>query len=313
MLISIASCVQKTAIESQHLSPIFDISPDDKNIVIAISQGQTSNLYIFSLDSNKLQQLTNDDGWYDRPVYSPTGNTIIFISKNFKTNLNALYSINLNNRQIKKLTNERASVIEATFTANGNGILYCASDTTRNYSSLGKKAPHGIDLYSMALDGSNRKRLTNFNAYEFSSITPSQSDSMILCRIMAQDIEGIYLLSLSNGLINKIEAVNNPRPEIGEVFYGSPSYSKDNKKITFIAPYQIYLLNLADKKCQKIWSTFGEKEQAMPIFSKFDNKNQKIFFSTLKIVNSTYSLDAQIYSYNLSTKAINQILIPFQN
>ena len=312
-LISAISFGQKSDIASGNLSPIFDVSPDNKNIVVAISDGQASNLYIFSLEENKLTQLTNDKGYYSRPVYSPKGDKIIFLSKNLEAESSDLCSIDINTSKITKLTNGKTYVTEGSFMPNGNEIIYCGAGTITNYSPLARKAPHDIDLYSIALDGSNSKKLTNFSAYEFSSIAPNQKGDTLLCKLIIKGVEGIYLVSLFDTSKTKIEASNNPRPEIGESFYGTPAYSKDNRQISFTAPYQLYLLNLTDKKCEEIWSTFGKEEQAMPIFSKFDNTNQKVLFSVLAIVNRQYSRSAQIYSYDLATKKTTQIFIPLTN
>lgn len=313
LFISATSFGQKSNVATGNLSPIFDISPDNKSIAIAISDGETSNLYIFSLDENKLTQLTNDKAYYSRPVYSPKGDRIIFLSKNLEAETSDLCSIDINTKQITKLTKGKTYVTEAAFMPNGNEIIYCGAGTITNYSPLARKAPHDIDLYSIGLDGGNNKRLTDFSAYEFSSITPNQKGDSLLCKLIIKGVEGIYLVSFSDTSKTKIEATNNPRPEIGESFYGTPAYSKDNKQISFTAPYQLYLLNLTDKKCEEIWSTFGKDEQAMPIFSKFDGTNQKVLFSVLAIVNRQYSRSAQIYWYDLTTKKMTQIFIPLTN
>jgi len=310
LVISIQVCGQKGSVTPGNLSPIFDISPDNKSIALAISNGPISNIYIFSLTEDKLTQLTDDKSYYSRPVFSPAGDAILFLSKNLEAETSDLCSLDLNSKKITKLTNEKVYVTEGAYMPNGNEIIYCGARTITNYSPTARKAPHDIDLYSINSDGSNPKKLTNFSAYEFSDLSLSKKNDTLLCKLIVKGVEGIYLVSLSDTVKTKIEAVNNPRPGIGESFYGSPSYSKDNKQISFTAPYQLYILNLADKKCAEVWSTFGKDDQAMPIFSKFDGTNQKLFFSVLAIVNRQYSRSAQIYSCDLSTKKVTQIFIP---
>lgn len=306
--------ISVTTFGQRTVSPIFDISPDNKNIVISIANGENSTLFIFSLAENKLVQLTDSKGYYSRPVYSPQGDKVIFLSKGSETETSDLCSINLANKQITKLTNGKNYITEATFTKNGDEILYCIAGSIKNFSPLARKAPHEIDLYSMKPDGSNTKKLTEFSAYQFSGITANQKGDTLLCKLIDnhKGIEGIYLLSLSDTIPIKIEAINNPRPEIGTSFYGTPAYSKDNKQISFTAPYQLYLLNLADRKCSETWSSFGKEEQAMPIFSRFDG-TQKLFFSTFAIVNRQYVQNAKIYSVDLATKKLTEILIPENN
>ena len=65
-----------------NLSPIFDLSQDNKNIALAVSDGQISNLYEYSFEGNKLNQLTESmDAYYSRPVYSSKGDKILFLAK----------------------------------------------------------------------------------------------------------------------------------------------------------------------------------------------------------------------------------------
>jgi WD40 repeat protein len=292
-----------------NLSPIFDISPDNKNLVLAVSDGPTSNLYIYSFAENKLIPLTADKGYYSRPVFSPQGDKIIFLSKDLEAETSDLYSFDLNSKKITMLTDGKTYVTEAAFMPNGNEIIYCGAGTITNYSPLARKAPHDIDLYSIAITGGIPKKLTNFNAYEFSAITPNKKGDTLLCKLIIKGVEGIYLVSLSDTVKTKIEAVNNPRPQIGESFYGTPAYAKSNMQISITAPYQLYLMSLTDRKCEEIWSTFGKDEQAMPIFSKFDSNDQMIFFSVLPIVNRQYSKSTQLYSYDLTTKKLTPISI----
>lgn len=309
LCISTVSFGQKTESVSGELSPIFDISPDNKSLVLSVSSGENSTLYIYTFSDNNLTQLTDTKGYYSRPVFSPKGDKIIFLSKGLSSQTSDLCSINLDNKQIKKLTDGKVYVTEAAFLPNGEKILYCGAGTITNYSPIARKAPHDLDLYSIEQDGNNSKKLTDFHAYEFTGIEPNQKGDTVLCKFSS----GIYLLSLADTVRTKLEAVNNPRPQIGESFYGTPTFSKDNKQVSFTAPYQLYTMNLADKKCEEIWSSFGKDEQAMPIFSKFDPTNQKILFAVLAIVNRQYNRNAKIFSYDIATKKSTQVVIPLKN
>ena len=309
LCISTVSFGQNTEQVSGELSPIFDISPDNKTLILSVSNGENSTLYLYSFTDNRLTQLTDKIGYYSRPVFSPKGDKVIFLSKGLSSQTSDLCSINLDNKQIQKLTDGKVYVTEATFSKNGEKIFYCGAGTITNYSPIARKAPHDLDLYSIERDGNNTKKLTDFHAYEFTGIEPNQKGDTILCKFSS----GIYLLSLADTVKTKVEAVNNPRPQIGESFYGTPTFSKDNKQISFTAPYQLYTMNLADKKCEEIWSSFGKEEQAMPIFSKFDPANKTIVFAVLAIVNRQYNRNAKIFSYDIATKNLTQIVIPLKN
>src|SRR5688572_2919090 len=166
------------------LSPIFDISPDNKSIVLAISNGAISNLYIFSLAEEKLTQLTDDKGYYSRPVFSPLGDRILFVSKDLAAETSDLYSIDVDSKKITRLTDGKTYVTEAAFMPGGNEIIYCGAGTITNYSPMARKAPHDIDLYSINADGSHSKKLTHFSAYQFSDITANLKGDTVLCKLI---------------------------------------------------------------------------------------------------------------------------------
>ncbi|MCK4661752.1 MAG: hypothetical protein KAT68_02715 [Bacteroidales bacterium] len=297
--------------QNGYISPIFDLSPDGKNIVIAISKRETSFLYQYSLTDKSLTQLTDKNGEYhSRPVYSPKGDKVIFLSKDLEKQKSDICLLDIHSKEIVKITNGETYITEAIFNPNGDRILYCGAEFLGSYSPIARKAPHDLDLYSIALDATDKQKLTNLSAYELSSISMSQSGDSILCKLTEKDFNGIYLMSLSDTtIIQKIEAVNNPRPQIGNSFYNNPVYSKDYKNISFTAPYQLYTLNLESKECEEIWSTFGKDNQAMVIFSRFFNSNDKIIFSILRIENRQYSRNAELLIVDLKTKKTTEIEI----
>jgi Tol biopolymer transport system component len=304
VFVSVGAFGQKGASVPGDLSPIFDLSPDGKSIVLSVMKGENAVLYLFSLTDHQLTPLTDAKGYYARPVYSPKGDEVVFLSKGSHAETSMLCSINLQTKQVKQLTDDKLYVTEAAFLPDGKGILLCGAGAITNYSPMARRAPHDLDLYSIGRDGSQMKRLTNFHAYQLSGISPNQKGDTILFG----GAEGIYLLSLADTIQTKVEAVNNPRPEIGEAFYGTPAYSVDHQQISFIAPYQLYVLNLNNKKCEEVWSSFGKDEQAMPIFSRFNGADHTLIFSVLRIVNRQYTPGAQLYSVDPVSKKATPLL-----
>lgn len=293
------------------ISPIFDVSPDGKNIAISISNEGTSFIYLYSLEDKTLLQLTDNKGEYhSRPVYSPKGDKIMFLSKSLEKQESDIYLIDLISKEISKVSNGGTYITEALFNPTGDKILFCGAEYLGSYSPIARKAPHDLDIFSINIDGTEKKKLTNFSAYALSSISISQTGDSVLCKLTEKGFDGIYLMSLSDtSLIQKIEAVNNPRPQIGNSFYSNPVYSKDFKSISFTAPYQLYTLNLESKECEEAWSTFGKDNQAMAIFSRFFNSNDKLIFSILRIENRQYSRNAELIILDLNTKKTTEIKI----
>ena len=167
---------------------------------------------------------------------------------------------------------------------------------------MARKAPHDIDIYSINTDGTKEKKITNYSTYELSSISiDKQGDKIIFEGTKKDRIEGIYSMSLSDtSTIEKVEAKNNPRPQIGASFYGTPYFSKDNSAISFIAPYQVYTLDLNSKECKVAWDNTKDDEMIMAIHSRFMDSDKKLIISGLKIVKRQYTSNASIMIVNLS-------------
>jgi TolB protein len=241
--------------------------------------------------------------YHSRPVYSPKGDKIIFLSKSLQNQQSDICLLDIESKMITKITKGETYVTEAAFSPIGDKIIYCGAGYLGNYSPVARKAPHDLDLFSINTDGTGFKKLTNLSAYELSSISLSRTGDSVLCELTEKQFEGIYLMSLTDTtIIMKIEADHNPRPQIGNAFYGNPVFSKDYKNISFMAPYQLYTLNLADKKYELIWDNTKDEIMAMPIHSRFLDSDKKIIFSILKIEHRQYTTNAEIIIVDLKTK-----------
>lgn len=293
------------------ISPIFDLSPSGDKIVIAIMEGGTSQLYEYSLQSKSLSQLTqNKNEYYTRPVYSPKGDKIIFLSKSLQNQQSDLCLLDIESKSVTKLTKGETYITEATFGPGGDTIIYCGAGYLGSYSPVARKAPHDLDLFSIKTDGTGFKKLTNLSAYELSSLSLSLTGDTVLCKLTEKEYEGIYLLSLTDTTVRqKIEAKNNPRPQIGNAFYSNPMFAPDFRSLSFTAPYQLYTMDFANKECQEVWSTFGKDKQAMAIFARFFKTGDKLIFSILNIENRQYASNAQLLIVDLQTKQTTEIVI----
>lgn len=280
---------------SGDISPIFDVSPDGKRLALSIRNGKESFIYLYSIDDENLKQLTTKKGAYhSRPMFSPDGKKIVFLTKQLSIQKSQIAVFDLESRKIEELKTSVSFVTEAIFHPDGKRIIYCAAGFIGNYSPMARKAPHEIDIYSVNIDGTNELKITDYSAYELSSISMDKEGRNITFEAKKKDkLDGIYVMSLVNtSKIEKIEAKNNPRPDIGSSFYGNPNYSSDHSSISFIAPYQVYTLDLASKECKLIWDNTKDKVMVMPIHTRFVDSDRKIILSTLKIINRQYASNA---------------------
>lgn len=292
------------------VSPIFDISPDEKNMILSISKDSESHLYLYSFDTKKLEQMTDNKGsYYSRPMFSPDGKQIVFLNKELDKQKSQIAILDIETRKFREITTTGSFVTEAIFHPNGKEIIYCASKFIGNYSPMARKAPHDIDIYSINIDGTKEKKITNYSAYELSSISIDKQGNKIIFEGTKKDkLEGIYSMSLSDtSVIEKIEAKNNPRKQIGASFYGTPYFSKDNSLISFIAPYQVYTLDLSSKECKIAWYNTKDDEMIMAIHSRFMDSDKKLIISGLKIVKRQYTSNASIMIVNLSDGKVEEL------
>lgn len=300
MIISLSVSAKKI---NGDVSPIFDISPDEKSLVLSISNDNESNIYMYSFETKALKQLTDKKGsYYSRPMFSPNGKQIVFLNKDLEKQKSQIAILDIETGKIKEINTTVSFVTEAIFHPNGKQIVYCASKFIGSYSPMARKAPHDIDIYTITIEGENETKITNYSAYELSSISMDKLGEKIVFECTKKDrLEGIYMMVLSDtSKTEKIEAENNPRPEIGASFYGTPYFSKDNSLISFIAPYQVYTLGLEDKNCKIVWDNTKDDEMIMAIHSRFMDSNSKLVISGLKIVNRQYASNATLMIVNLA-------------
>ena len=87
------------------VSPIFDISPDEKSLILSISKDSESHLYLYSFDTKKLEQITDKKGSYhSRPMFSPDGKQIIFLNKDLEKQKSQIAILDVETRNIKEIT-----------------------------------------------------------------------------------------------------------------------------------------------------------------------------------------------------------------
>lgn len=121
----------------QALAPAW--SPDGKSIAFSATNGNQFDIYIFHIESKKLEHLTNDEIYDGSPVFSPDGRSVVFSSvvgdgfaKLFRVDLEAP-------EERYQLTKGKSNEIDAVFSPDGKR-LYFTSDRT------GIENIYGLDL-----------------------------------------------------------------------------------------------------------------------------------------------------------------------
>lgn len=176
-----------------------DWSPNGKRIVFVSSRDGNDEIYVMDADGSNQTRLTNDptqDYW---PAWSPDGSKIAFTSR--RGGPSELYTMNPDGTELFKVTSPPAGAVEGvSWSPNGKKIAFVSGDpgfnginiinadgtervaltnSTRSlqdrfpvWSPDGKEilyssnvAPEGyqFELFTISVDGSNKKRLTTSN------------------------------------------------------------------------------------------------------------------------------------------------------
>lgn len=154
------------------ISPAYEdspkFSPDGKMVVYSVSEKPLSggHIYLKSLDSHQIIQLTSDNGVSDsEPVFSPDGSTVVFTratrlrihSANQKEwDRSYRYTVNVTGGTPAKLPNRDTPGYRADSSRYGKNI-YFLRDTTYSY---------GKELWESDVDGSNAKRIADSGLFK---------------------------------------------------------------------------------------------------------------------------------------------------
>lgn len=146
-------------IKIKNLSEITNASwsPDGKSIVLSAIMGGLSNLYLYNLDSEKLEHLTDDAYAEIQPEFSPDGKKIVFSTDRFTTNLSTLdlgnYELGVYDLTTKKIERIKsfanAKNINPQWSSDGKSIFFLSDQ-------------NGItDIYKLNLTDNSISQLTN--------------------------------------------------------------------------------------------------------------------------------------------------------
>lgn len=270
----ISSCKGQNA-ENEGLGS-FDISANDKQVVLSYSKSGVSSLYVINNDGANLKMIIGskggDDNYYS-PKYSPDGKRIVFI-RNKKSSINSTLCIsNADGSDMLNLTDDKQIITEATFSLNGEIIYFCKANVYEKYSPIGRKDAHDFDIYSVSLKDKRITKVSNLKSYGLSNIS-ELDDIYMLIHLEAGPDGGMYLYAKDNATEPKrIVPVNNPRQDAS--LYYTPIYSDSLKTIGFTAPYEVYIMSLKDKKAKLVISNKGSNDLSNIAF--FKNQKKMLF------------------------------------
>ena len=237
------------------LLPFFsgnlDWSPDSQKIVYQIRVGEDSDIFVYSLETGKSENVTNNPAFDADPNFAPDGKQIVFAS--LRDGNAEIYLMNADGSDVRRLTNHPAWDNHPVFSPDGTTIAF---DSDRE-----RETGH---VYLMSVDGSDIRHLTDWQKSE--GIEPggwSPDGTQIAFTSDSDGNDDIFLTSAE---------VYRPRLILADEKSNlqHPSLSPDDKQIVFQAETEnksgeLRVFDVETKQSRVLLKT--ENADIEPVFS----------------------------------------------
>lgn len=226
--------------------PEFDISTDNRNIICSYYENDKASIYQIDITNNqktKISQKTENS--LIKPLYSPDNKNIACLAESLTEDYKSkICLININSKTLIDLTKDSLLILEFVFAPSGQSIYFTAAGHFGNYSPVARKAPHEIDIYNIDIRTKKIQKITDFNSYDLHGLSINNSGDSLLFRLTAKSNKGLYWMDIKSKELLQISASNDLRAEkkLTAYEYYTPVLSKDNSKIAFTEPYELYIM-----------------------------------------------------------------------
>jgi len=278
------------SLENEMKYDIVFISDRDSDGQIHIELGTKGEVYKMNIDGTNQTRITHNDAWDFTPKSSVDGKKIVYTSAKDWL-ISNVYIMNPDGSNLSDLANGE----HPTFSNNNSKIIYNTSglvgimntDGSNKkiltswadsiFSTLGQDFPvqfssddqrilfisnrsNNYDIYSMNIDGSNVKLLTNSNGYD-GSCSYSPDNSQIVFTSYRNGKGQIYIMH--NDGNNQVQLTTTSEFNI------NPSFSPNGKEIVFISyrdnQTEVYKMDIDGSNQKRL--TNGNTIKTNPSFS----------------------------------------------
>lgn len=128
-----------------------EFMPDNKNMLLTLSQSRTADIYRMTLDGKSITQITNGPGgaMNVEPAVSPDGSMIAFSSD--RSGKPMIYTMSINGTNVQRKTMSGNYNATPTWSPDGKKLAFAGFDKDKD----------NFDIFVMNLDGSSFLRLTS--------------------------------------------------------------------------------------------------------------------------------------------------------
>lgn len=270
------------------------LSPDDRQILFSFYKNGYATIYAADVDGSNVKELASSiDYDYTYPIFSSDGSKIVFLGsvRHAVEPKSLLYLMDSSGKNIKPLTSKDNLITEAVFSPDNKKIYFLQSSYFGHYSPIARSHPHDFDIYSINVDGSELKRMTNFTAYEMEGLSTSSDGKSLLLKITDQTLVQ-SLLNISDEQLNDEETYSKvyhaPNPiiiinlneinkltelkldqdklkqlasdenRVTEAKYGvdvyNPTLSHNSRFLAFttVVDYDLFIMSITDKNIKQL-------------------------------------------------------------
>ena len=299
ILLFVAGC--KSQSNNDESIGIFDISKDDKHILFSFYSKEGSSICQMNTDGTQFKDLISatKDTSYFNPQFSPDGKRIVFIGDVKSGNKGgSIFVANSDGTHIERLITGNGIITEAVFSSCNNEIIYIKANEYGKSSQLGKNQAHDVDIYTVNLSDKKVKQITNLKAYGLFQVSEFDCNNFLL--FLSGPEGGMFTLPKKDqSKLNQIAPANNPRGDLS--LYYLPRYSQKYGTLAFVSPYQLYTMDMKNKKAKLLYDNVGNSNIGRVCF--FNTQPRVLFLKKDGEIN--------FYSINLDGSGYKIIPVPF--
>jgi len=249
----------QTALDNHSQIESFDISPDDRNVLLLSNSNGNTGLLEITMDGQAPKWILKPaiDEILSTPRYSPNGKKILFIKHKRTSISESIVCIaNRDGTNIQELTHGDELITDAVFSAKGGAVLYCSSKKYKKYNKSKTKVTtetHGFDIYAINVNDGKDTQLTNHDALGIDNITEIE-DRYILFHLTAHKKSGIFSFEKDNPeRVMRIFPINGTQESDLLV---NPGFAPE-RFILFVANSELYAMDMTTQKADRIYEAKG--------------------------------------------------------
>ncbi len=276
---SLTSCFDsKRQLRHNVYRPEFDVSNDNRDVFCSFYENDKASVYKVDITDNKKQRVTPESEYsFIKPVLSPDNKQVACIAESVTDAIKGkLCTIDMVKHSLTELTSDSVLILEYVFDPSGKSIYFTAAGYFGNYSPVAGKAAHEINIFNVDIGTKKVTQITNYDAYDLHGLSISNNGDSLLFHLTEKDKTGLFWMNIKNRQLTKVSASNDLRAHKKTSPYGyySPVLSRDNSKIVFSEPYELYIMDRKTKISKLI----------------FRNEPSLINVGTAKFFNGNYYL-----------------------